>query len=66
MKKIIKNKARCLNCGAEIESKFRHDFQMCPCGSIYVDGGTDYCRRGGDPKLFEDLSESEDLSEDAG
>ena len=51
------NKARCKKCGEIIESKTRHDFKMCRCGAIFVDGGLDYLRRGGDDKYFEDLSE---------
>jgi hypothetical protein len=27
---------------------------MCSCGSIFVDGGTDYIRRGGDPEDFDE------------
>lgn len=57
MKKIKVNKARCKKCGDVIESKFRHDFQSCKCGAIFVDGGRDYCRRGGNSEDFEELSE---------
>lgn len=55
--KITINKARCKKCGDIIESKFRHDLQQCKCGAIFVDGGLDYCRRGGNPEDFEELSE---------
>lgn len=51
------NKARCKKCGDVIESKYRHDFQWCKCGAIFVDGGKVYLRRGGDPNDFEELSE---------
>ena len=57
-KKIKVNKARCKKCGDTIESKTRHDFQSCKCGAIFVDGGLDYCRRGGNPEDFEELSEA--------
>jgi hypothetical protein len=57
MNKIIVNKARCRNCKTIIESKTVHDFVECKCGKIFVDGGKDYLRRGGDEKFFEDLSE---------
>ena len=57
MKAIKVNKARCRKCNDIIESKFRHDFQQCKCGAIFVDGGKDYCRRGGDPDNLEELSE---------
>jgi hypothetical protein len=33
-------------CGEEIESKHRHDFVMCKCENLFVDGGKDYLRRG--------------------
>ena len=44
--KIIRNSAKCLECGDEIESTHRHDFRTCSCGNIFVDGGKDYVRRG--------------------
>jgi len=56
-RKIIRNAARCRQCGDEIESLFRHDFKWCSCGDIFVDGGFDYLRRGGNPEDCEDLSE---------
>lgn len=43
---IIQNSAICFNCKVEIFSKFRHDFQICPCGGVFVDGGFDYIRHG--------------------
>jgi hypothetical protein len=49
---IIRNSARCLRCKDEIESKSGHDFQMCSCGAIFVDGGKMYLRHGGDQALF--------------
>jgi len=55
--KVTINKARCKKCGDIIESKSRHDFQQCKCGAIFVDGGKDYCRRGGNPEDLEELSE---------
>lgn len=42
---IVRNSAKCLACGDEIESKTRHDFVTCSCGAISVDGGTSYLRR---------------------
>lgn len=44
-KKIKVNKIRCNYCGDIIESKTRHDFKTCSCGTVSVDGGTDYLRR---------------------
>lgn len=40
------NKAKCKLCGDIIESTYRHDFKYCKCGEIFVDGGSDYLRRG--------------------
>jgi len=51
------NKAQCNKCKDIIESVHRHDFKFCKCGSIYVDGGKDYIRRGGNPADIIDLSE---------
>lgn len=45
---MIRNIAKCKKCGDIIESKHRHDFVQCSCGAIFVDGGHDYIRRGGD------------------
>lgn len=45
-KRIIKNVIRCKHCGDIIESKSVHDFQECSCGTVFVDGGHDYLRRG--------------------
>lgn len=47
-------KIQCLNCKDIIESKRRHEWVACSCFSntedctgIYIDGGNDYCRVGG-------------------
>jgi hypothetical protein len=48
----MRNRARCLLCGDVIESKHRHDFVECHCYAIFVDGGADYWRSGGDPRAF--------------
>ncbi|MEA3370310.1 MAG: hypothetical protein U9Q40_03150 [Campylobacterota bacterium] len=60
--KIIKNKIKCLNCGAILESKSRHDFKRCECeNETFIDGGLDYQRSGGkDLSLIQDLSEYAD------
>lgn len=42
---IVRNSARCLDCGDEIESVDRHDFKYCSCGQVAVDGGKEYTRR---------------------
>lgn len=49
---IIRNAARCRKCNDEIESKHVHDFVECKCGAIFVDGGKDYLRSGGNPEDF--------------
>lgn len=55
---VVINKCQCRLCGDIIESKHRHDFVQCRCGSIFTDGGTNYLRRGAN-----DLSNIIDLSE---
>ncbi len=60
--KIKVNKAQCRSCGDTIESKHRHDFVRCSCGSIFVDGGKEYLKRGGNPDDLVDLSKYEDES----
>lgn len=64
--KLIKNKAQCLNCEDSIESKTRHDFVSCNCfqnkengNGIFIDGGLDYQRYGGNLKHFKNLSKYE-------
>ena len=57
---ILKNKAQCNKCKDIIESKHRHDFVKCKCGAIFVDGGRDYLRRGGEFEDIIDLSETDE------
>lgn len=58
MGRIIRNAARCVHCNDEIESKHRHDFRSCKCGTVFVDGGKSYLRRGFKKQTdFVDLSE---------
>lgn len=61
--RIVVNKAKCRKCNDIIESKFRHDFLFCSCGSIFVDGGKDYLRRGGELADIEELSETVEVEE---
>ena len=56
IKTIIQNEAQCMKCGDIIVSKYVHDFVECRCGAIFVDGGMDYLRRGGDNEDFIDRS----------
>lgn len=44
--RVLRNRCQCRQCGDIIESRHRHDFVRCRCGSIYTDGGTAYIRRG--------------------
>ena len=53
---ILRNAARCLVCSTSIESKHRHDFVSCRCGAIFIDGGRDYLRRGGDMSVLQEES----------
>jgi len=56
MSKIIRNRAKCALCREIIESHHRHDFVQCKCRAIFVDGGKDYLRRGGEPENLIELS----------
>jgi len=42
---VLRNSGVCPECGDELQSNSRHDFQECKCGKNFVDGGTDYIRR---------------------
>lgn len=48
-------KIKCAKCGDVIESLFRHDMKWCSCGAIFIDGGDDYTRMGGDLEDIIDL-----------
>ncbi len=68
MQKIIRNAIRCKHCGDIIESKHRHDFVSCSCGSCHVDGGLDYFRRGfmhSPEEDFIDLSETIEVDDNS-
>ena len=62
--KVIVNKIRCKKCGDIIESTHRHDFKICKCGAVAVDGGHDYLRRSGDLDGYDELSVIEKLDID--
>ena len=53
---IVSNQAKCRKCGDIIFSATVHDYKSCKCGAIFVDGGQDYLRRGGDLANFKDMS----------
>lgn len=61
---VIINKIRCKKCGDIVESKYRHDFKMCKCESVGVDGGHDYLRRTGNREDYEELSVAEEIDVD--
>ena len=47
---------KCPTCKDVIFSRARHDFHYCSCGTIFVDGGFDYLRYGGnDGAIFVDV-----------
>ncbi len=54
---ITHNRAACKLCGEIIESRHRHDFVGCMCGTIAVDGGREYLRRVGNLQQFIEMSE---------
>ena len=39
MEKILVNKIRCKRCGDVIESTAQHQFVVCKCGAVAIDGG---------------------------
>ncbi len=45
-----------MKCGDIIVSKHVHDYVRCRCGAIFVDGGMEYLRRGGEDEDFVDRS----------
>ena len=61
---VIMNKIRCKKCGDIVESKHRHDFKMCKCESVGVDGGHDYLRRTANKEDYEELSVTEEVEID--
>lgn len=46
--RLTRNAARCPLCDTVIESRHRHDFNVCPCGALSVDGGLAYLKRSWD------------------
>lgn len=54
---LVRNAARCDECGDVLESVDVHDFKQCTCGNIFVDGGLEYVRRGFKTGKWTELSE---------
>lgn len=48
---------KCKKCGSILESKSKNDFKQCNCGSIFIDGGNEYCRLGYPHGKFENWIE---------
>ena len=61
MYEIVENKIMCVHCRDIIESKSVHDFKICKCGRVAVDGGHEYLRRCGDLNDFIDLSVTREI-----
>ena len=66
IKVLTKNSVKCLICNTILESKHRHDFQMCGCSNnAFVDGGLSYIRYGAnDLDLIEDLCEYQVMTQE--
>lgn len=62
---IWNNSVQCLECNEIIRSVNRHDFVMCGCGNVSVDGGSWYLKRNFKPngpgytELSEEFNEVE-------
>ena len=44
--RLVRNAIQCKKCLDIIESKWGHHFVRCKCGAVFVDGGSEYSRRG--------------------
>ena len=66
IKVLTKNSIECLVCNTILESKHRHDFQICGCSNnAFVDGGLSYIRYGAnDLDLIEDLCEYQVMTQE--
>ena len=64
VKKLIKNKWKCLKCNDIVESKHRHDYVTCKCGEMSIDGGTSYIRLMGDLDMMQNECEYIEVWED--
>lgn len=68
MRKLTRNAIKCKRCGDVVESKARHDFKVCSCGCVFVDGGLGYTynrigwpAEGKPEDWYEDLCEYEEV-----
>lgn len=53
--KVI-SRIRCTKCGDVIQSNYTHDFKMCLCRSVGIDGGLEYMKIIGNREDYEDYS----------
>lgn len=53
---LYRNSIRCLQCGHDVTSVYRHDMKTCPCGAVSVDGGSAYQRILGNREDWKDTS----------
>lgn len=44
---ILSNQRYCERCDEDIYSAHRHDYVVCSCGDVMVDGGMDYLKSSG-------------------
>lgn len=58
------NRAKCLHCEDVIESHHVHDFRICTCGSLCVDGGFQYIKRVFNDMHWVELAEYEEEDDD--
>ena len=49
---VLLNAIGCRKCKTVAVSTHRHDCQSCACEAVFVDGGHEYTRYGGDPKDY--------------
>lgn len=61
---IKTNKIKCKHCGDIIESTHLHDFKVCSCGTVGVDGGHFYLSRSFITSPSEDYEELSEKVED--
>ena len=60
---IVVNRIKCNNCEDIIQSIHRHDFKMCSCESVGVDGGVSYLRRIGQDYTEMSLQHTDNFEE---
>lgn len=53
--KTVGAKVKCLLCEQILQSKHRHDYVMCKCGNLSVDGGSDYLKISSNSNLYKIL-----------